>query len=103
MYEEIEQEEKSKQTNLKKLGVEYPQQNKDILEKSNNTNILKYGVKRPAQNKNIQEKAENTKIIKYNNPFYSNSEKAKQALSILSSEQINTIKEKLKKGGVNDK
>lgn len=30
-------------------------------------------------------------------------EKAKQALSILSSEQIDTIKEKLKKGGVNDK
>ena len=30
-------------------------------------------------------------------------EKAKQALSILSSEQINAIKEKLKKGGVNDK
>ena len=32
-----------------------------------------------------------------------NTEKARQVLSILSSEQINTLKEKLKKGGVNDK
>jgi len=36
--------------------------------------------------------------------FYGyNSEKARQVLSILTDEQINTLKEKLKKGGVNDK
>jgi hypothetical protein len=36
--------------------------------------------------------------------FYGyNSEKARHVLSILTDEQINTLKEKLKKGGVNDK
>lgn len=36
--------------------------------------------------------------------FYGYStEKARQALTILSGDQINTLKEKLKKGGVNDK
>jgi hypothetical protein len=36
--------------------------------------------------------------------FYGYStEKARQALTLLSSDQINTLKEKLKKGGVNDK
>lgn len=46
-------------------------------------------------------KAEALDVIK---EFYGyNSEKARQALSILSDDQINTLKEKLKKGGVNDK
>jgi hypothetical protein len=44
---------------------------------------------------------ESLEIVK---EFYGyNSEKARQVLNALSSEQINTLKEKLKKGGVNDK
>ena len=51
-----------KQTNIKRYGVEYPLQNKEIKEKSKKTNIKKYGVENPSQNKEIQEKVKQTNI-----------------------------------------
>lgn len=59
------------------------------------------GYKRPFQKWHKRETIENLEAIKeyYN---YSN-EKAKEALTILSDDQINDIKKKLFKGGLNDK
>ena len=54
-----------KETNLKKYGVEYPLQNKEILEKVVNTNLKKYGVRSPLSNCNVREKIKKTNLRKY--------------------------------------
>jgi len=52
---------KTKETNLKKYGVENVYQSKNIKDKIKQTNLKRYGVENPSQSKKIQEK------IKYNN------------------------------------
>ncbi len=48
---------RTKETNIKNNGVEYPQQSTTIREKTENTNLKNYGVKHPAQNSEIAEKS----------------------------------------------
>jgi hypothetical protein len=70
---------KSKQTNLKKYGVEHamhdPIKKHKAAKKRENTNLSRYGHKNPFGNKDIQKKAANTIQKKYgvNNVFQSDS------------------------------
>lgn len=59
---------------------------------------------RPRKRYNKWLKPDTVESLEIVKEFYGYStEKARQALTILSGDQINTLKEKLKKGGVNDK
>ena len=57
--------EKVKQTNLEKLGCEYPTQNKEVREKIKQTNLERYGCEYVSQNKEVQEKYKQTCIERY--------------------------------------
>ncbi len=69
---------KIKQTNLKNLGVEFPLQSKEIQEKCIETFIDKYGVKNPSKSPEIIEKIRKTKEQRYGDPNYCNPEKIKK-------------------------
>ena len=58
-------QEKIKRTNLKKYGVEHPSQNEYIKEKTRQTNLKKYGVTCTVHNKDIQAKVINTNLKRY--------------------------------------
>ena len=60
-----ETQKKTKQTNLKKYGVEHTSQVKEVREKAKQTCLEKYGVENPAQSKEIQEKFKQTCLEKY--------------------------------------
>ena len=47
---------KIKETNLQKLGVEYPSQNQEVKNKTKQTCLEKYGHEHPFQNSDIMEK-----------------------------------------------
>lgn len=90
---------KSKKTNLKKYGVEFPAQNKIIKEKGLNilkekyggiglnstsikekvrqTNIQKYGVENPFQSEKVKEKSKQTCLSKYGCEYITQSSKYK--------------------------
>lgn len=70
---------KIKKTNLKRYGVEYPLQCKDIMDKVKKTNLEKYDVEFVFLNKNIKSKAERTILQKYGveNPFQNEEIKSK--------------------------
>lgn len=53
---------KKKQTCLKNHGVEWSLQSKDIREKGKKTSLQKYGVENPMQNQDIQNKTKETNI-----------------------------------------
>ncbi len=57
--------EKTKKTNLKKYGVEWHTQSNNFKEKANQTNLERYGAKNAFQNKDIQEKQKQTNLKKY--------------------------------------
>lgn len=57
--------EKSKQTSLKRYGVEYPFQSEIIKEKSRRTCLKNYGVEHPMQSKEILEKSKQTCLINH--------------------------------------
>lgn len=52
-----EAREKARQTNLEKLGVEYPMQSKEVLEKSRQTMLKKYGVDSNFKREDVIQKA----------------------------------------------
>lgn len=56
---------KRKNTNLEKYGVEYVQQDIIIKEKSKNTILEKYGVDNVFKNKDIRNKSKRTMLLKY--------------------------------------
>ena len=58
-------QEKTRQTNLEKYGVEHPSQNNKIKEKIKQNNIKKYGVEHPSQTKQVQDKRKKTCQKKY--------------------------------------
>ena len=60
-----ENNEKRKQTNLEKYGVENPNQNKEIREKSKQTCLKKYGVEYSSQTDKVKEKIKQTCLKKY--------------------------------------
>jgi len=65
-------------TNLRKYGVEYPTQSKDIREKIEKSYLEKYGVNNPAKCEKIQIKMIESCIIKYGSKNYNSSVYAKQ-------------------------
>ena len=64
-----EVKDKSKVTNLKNTGFEYPTQCKEIFDKTKKTNLLKYGFEYPIQNQEIKEKQQETNLIRYDTKF----------------------------------
>ena len=52
-------------TNMERLGVEYTFQSEDVKEKIKTTNVRKYGVASPLQNKEIMEKVKVTNVERY--------------------------------------
>lgn len=59
----------TKQTNLKKFGVERPSQNKDVLQKMQSTCIERYGTKNPGSCKEVQDKMKQTCMKKFGTEF----------------------------------
>ena len=57
--------EKTKQTNLKKYGVKFPVQSKEILNKMKQTNLERYGCENVFQNEKIKEKSKTTMVKRY--------------------------------------
>ncbi|MGI0075789.1 MAG: DUF7487 domain-containing protein [Nitrosopumilaceae archaeon] len=57
--------EKIKQTNLERYGVEYPIQSKKIQKKQKQTNLKRYGVENVLQLEAIQEKIKQTNLERY--------------------------------------
>ena len=74
-----EAQEKSKETNMEKLGVEHPLQSKEVQEKSKSTNLKNCGFEYPMQSKEAQEKSKETNMEKLgvDNPFKSETIKDK--------------------------
>ena len=76
--------EKTKQTNLKNLGVENPMQSPKIREKTKQTNLKNLGVENPMQSLEVREKIKQTNLrnLGVENPFQSLEvrEKCKQTL-----------------------
>lgn len=69
--------ERTKLTNLKKYGCEFPTQSKQVKEKTKSTNLKKYGC-HPRALKETQEKQAQTNLERYGDPNYRNIEGYKQ-------------------------
>ena len=90
---------KLRKTNLKKYGVEYPMQNKNIREKSKTTCLEKYGVEHAAQNKEISFKIKNSLKNKSEEEKYNISLKRKNTCldryGVENTYQSDTVKDKI--------
>ena len=79
-----EVQDKIKQTNLKKYGVKFPLQNKELYEKYKNTCLEKYSYTHPAKSKEVQDKIKQTNLQKHGTKYYLETqefkEKSKKAL-----------------------
>lgn len=60
---------KFEDVNLKKYGVKYPTQRKEVIEKREENNLIKYGVKNYTQTEEFLERFKNTNIEKYGVEF----------------------------------
>lgn len=69
---------RSKQTNLKKYGVENVSQAKEIKEKKKQTNLKNWGTENVFQSEEIKKISRKTKKEKYDDEFFTNREKSKQ-------------------------
>ncbi len=95
---------RSKQTTLKRYGVEHPIQNLGIQEKIKQTNLKNYGVEHPMQNKDIQEKTKQTNLEKYGVEYLSQNLEIKEKIKRVNLRKIGVenqfqskeIKEKIK-------
>lgn len=74
---------KSKQTSLKKYGVEHSSQAKKVQEKKAKTNQIRYGSDNPMRSREVKEKARKTTQERYgvDNPMQNDSIKAKNEAS----------------------
>ena len=72
--------EKRRQTNIKKFGVPYCMQNKDIQEKAKQTNIERYGVPYPGQSEEAKAKIRATNLERWGNESAMKSEEVKQIM-----------------------
>ena len=69
---------KIKETNLKRLGVDVPAKSKIIQDKMAKTNLKRYGHKAPMQSKSIQEKAIKTNLKRRGVKYPGQSEEVKE-------------------------
>lgn len=104
---------KRKNTNLRKYGVEHPQQCKEVRQKTlktnlelyggvapacsskvqekiKATNLRKYGVERPTQNEEIKAKVRSTNVTNWGVEYISQSEKIKEKVRQTSRKRYNT-------------
>jgi hypothetical protein len=96
---------KTKETFIKKYGVEHVFQNKNIKEKIKQIMLKKYGVEHPLQNEEFKNKAKQTTIDKFGTEYASQlsqfKEKVKQTClkkyGVENAAQNSIIKEKMKK------
>ena len=96
--------EKVKSTCMKKFGVEYPSQNKEVRDKQKATCFEKFGVENPSQSKEVREKAKATNLERFGveNPSQSKEVRDKQKATCLKnfgveySMQSKEVKEKSK-------
>ena len=72
--------EKSKQTNLNRIGVEYPAQNKDVLKKMKQTTFERHGVEYCMQSEVIREKAKQTNLERHGVEYSSQREDVKEKI-----------------------
>lgn len=79
---------KSKQTFLKKYGVDNPLKSKTIQEKIKNTNIEKYGFDNARKNPEIGKKIIETNLNRYGHAHYSQTESFKQSIKNTSLEKF---------------
>ena len=95
---------KKEETNLKKFGVKYPSQSKDIQEKTQETNLEKYGVNWSFQSDDVKEKIKETNLERYGVENPGQSEEIKEKIKAINLErygvenamQNDQVKEKLK-------
>lgn len=73
-----EMQERIKQVNLERYGVENPAQNKEVQEKTKQTNLKRYGTEYLFQNKKIQEKIKKTNLERYGDENPSRNDKIKE-------------------------
>ena len=78
---------KMKQTNIKKFGVENPSQSEEIKKKKKETCLINHGVENPSQSEEIQQKKKDTCQKRYNKDYY---------------QQTNEYKEKFKQSCLNN-
>ncbi len=96
-----------KENNIKKYGVEFITQIKEVKEKTKKTCIEKYGVENPSQNKDIQKKKEETSMKNYGtkSPMQNKEFKAKivqrflEKYGVENPSQVPEIAEKQNKSG----
>lgn len=69
---------KTNKTCLEKYGVKRAIQLNKYKQKRNQTNLYKYGVEHPISLDEFKEKRKENNILKYNDPTYNNKEKAKE-------------------------
>ena len=81
--------EKSKKTNLARLGVEFPMQSKEVMEKSKKTTMEKYGVERPLQSKEIFGNLIKNNIEKYGVKYTIQLDKVKEKVKQTCLEKYN--------------
>ena len=72
--------EKMKQTNLKRIGVEYQWQSKQVLEKVQETNLTRIGVRWPGQSEKCREKYRNTNMKRIGVEYPTQSQKIKEQI-----------------------
>jgi len=98
---------KKKNTNLEKLGVEFPMKSNKVLEKSKKTNLERYGTEYPMQNENVKKRSEETCLDIYNKKTYSQTDLCKDQVKNTNMERYgvdNVLKLKSKIcGGMLDK
>ena len=103
-HTEENRQNKIKETNLEKYGVEHSLQSKEVREKGKQTNLEKYGVENPFQSEDIKEKIKATNLEKYGceNPSQSQDIKNKKIetcikhFSVQHPAQSEEVKQKIK-------
>lgn len=75
----VEVRDKAKQASLQKFGAENPMQSEEIKQKAQETNLQYYGVRHPAQSEEVKEKTRQTNQERYgtDTPFQAEEVKAK--------------------------
>jgi uncharacterized protein YjhX (UPF0386 family) len=79
-FQSPEKKEKIKQTCMEKYGVEFPSQSKEIKQKQEETCLIHYGVKNPSQSEIIKNKKKKTSFDNYGVDFPSQSIEVQQQM-----------------------
>ena len=81
-YMAIPMDEKKRQTNLEKYGVENPQRLEKTKERMKATNLERYGVENPFQAEQFKEKSRQTCLAKYGVECYAKTEESRKVTGV---------------------